>query len=236
MAIAYAVVGTVLTHLVGRPLSSLNFRQQRVEADFRYALVRVRENMEGIALYRGEGEEKATLLHRFGAVIGNWYAIMTRMKMLNTLVVGYQQVAGIFPVVVAAPRYFAGTIQLPERFPCSLPIVVDHLNNRWSSVLYDRKARKMRPLGMSGGKAYCHLPPTEKESDLYIGHPFTLDRDSLWLSVVQTGEKEVTLQIQNPADKPVTTTVHRSPYFDFVQSADFKITVPAGSCVERQLR
>ena len=77
VAIAYAVVGTVLTHLVGRPLSALNFRQQRVEADFRYALVRVRENMEGIALYRGEGEEKATLLHRFGAVIGNWYAIMT---------------------------------------------------------------------------------------------------------------------------------------------------------------
>ncbi|MDR3536903.1 MAG: ABC transporter ATP-binding protein/permease [Acetobacteraceae bacterium] len=112
VAIAYAVVGTVLTHLVGRPLAALNFRQQRVEADFRYALVRVRENMEGIALYRGEDEEKTTLLHRFGAVIGNWYAIMTRMKLLNTLVVGYDQVAGIFPVVVAAPRYFAGTIQL----------------------------------------------------------------------------------------------------------------------------
>lgn len=112
VAIAYAVVGTVLTHLVGRPLSALNFRQQRVEADFRYALVRVRENMEGIALYRGEGEEKSTLLHRFSAVIGNWYAIMRRTKMLNSLVVGYEQVAGIFPVVVAAPRYFAGSIQL----------------------------------------------------------------------------------------------------------------------------
>lgn len=112
VAIAYAVVGTVLTHLVGRPLSALNFRQQRVEADFRYALVRVRENMEGIALYRGEEEEKSTLLHRFGGVIGNWYAIMRRTKLLNSLVVGYEQVAGIFPVVVAAPRYFAGSIQL----------------------------------------------------------------------------------------------------------------------------
>jgi putative ATP-binding cassette transporter len=112
VAVGYAVVGTILTHLVGRPLSALNFRQQRVEADFRYALVRVRENMEGIALYKGEDEEKATLLHRFRAVIGNWYAIMSRTKMLNTLVVGYEQVAGIFPVVVAAPRYFAGTIQL----------------------------------------------------------------------------------------------------------------------------
>ncbi|MBN8904439.1 MAG: ABC transporter ATP-binding protein/permease, partial [Rhodospirillales bacterium] len=112
VAVAYAVLGTFFTHLVGRPLAALNFRQQRVEADFRYALVRVRENMEGIALYRGEGEEKATLLHRFGAVIGNWYAIMTRMKLLNTLVVGYDQVAVIFPVVVAAPRYFSGAMQL----------------------------------------------------------------------------------------------------------------------------
>jgi putative ATP-binding cassette transporter len=112
VAIAYAVFGTWLTHLVGRPLAALNFRQQRVEADFRYALVRVRENIEGIALYRGEQEEKSTLGHRFHTVIGNWYAIMSRMKLLNTLVVGYEQVAGIFPVVVAAPRYFAGTIQL----------------------------------------------------------------------------------------------------------------------------
>ena len=112
VAVIYAVIGTTFTHLVGRPLSALNFRQQRVEADFRYALVRVRENMEGIALYNGETEEKGTLLHRFGAVIGNWYAIMTRMKLLNTLVVGYEQVAVIFPVVVAAPRYFSGAMQL----------------------------------------------------------------------------------------------------------------------------
>jgi putative ATP-binding cassette transporter len=112
VALAYAIVGTTFTHLVGRPLAALNFRQQRVEADFRYALVRVRENMEGIALYRGEGEEKSTLMHRFGAVIGNWRAIMTRMKLLNTLTVGYDQVAVIFPIVVAAPRYFSGAMQL----------------------------------------------------------------------------------------------------------------------------
>jgi len=112
VAIVYAVVGSWLTHLVGRPLSALNFRQQRVEADFRYALVRIRENMEGIALQRGEQEEKGVLHHRFHAVIGNWYAIMVRMKLLNTLTVGYDQVAVIFPVVVAAPRYFAGLMEL----------------------------------------------------------------------------------------------------------------------------
>jgi putative ATP-binding cassette transporter len=112
VAIIYAIVGSWLTHMVGRPLAALNFRQQRVEADFRYALVRVRENMESIALYRGEAEENGNLLHRFGAVMGNWYAIMTRMKLLNTLIVGYEQVAVIFPIVVAAPQYFSGAMQL----------------------------------------------------------------------------------------------------------------------------
>jgi putative ATP-binding cassette transporter len=112
VALAYAVVGTWLTHLVGRPLAILSFKQQRVEADFRYALMRIRENMESIALYRGEEEEGVTLRERFGAVIANWRQIMTRTKMLNSLVVGYDQVAVIFPIVVAAPRYFSGAMQL----------------------------------------------------------------------------------------------------------------------------
>ena len=112
VALVYAVVGTWFTHLVGRPLVGLSFRQQRVEADFRYALVRFRENMEGVALYGGEAEEKGTLLARFGQVVGNWRAIMTRTKLLNTLTTGYDQVAVIFPIVVAAPRYFSGAIQL----------------------------------------------------------------------------------------------------------------------------
>jgi putative ATP-binding cassette transporter len=112
VALAYAAVGTWLTHLVGRPLAILSFRQQRVEADFRYALVRVRENVENIALYHGEEEEAVTLRERFGAVIANWRQIMTRTKLLNTLTGTYDQVAGIFPIVVAAPRYFAGSMQL----------------------------------------------------------------------------------------------------------------------------
>jgi vitamin B12/bleomycin/antimicrobial peptide transport system ATP-binding/permease protein len=112
VALAYAVIGTWLTHLVGRPLALLTFKQQRVEADFRYALVRIRENMESIALYRGENEENVTLRDRFSAVIANWRQIMTRTKLLNSLVVGYDQVAVVFPIVVAAPRYFSGAMQL----------------------------------------------------------------------------------------------------------------------------
>ena len=112
VALIYSVIGTWLTHLVGRALVPLRFRQQRVEADFRYALVRFRENMEGVALYNGEHEEKSNLGTRFANVVGNWWAIMKRTKLLNALVVGYSQVAIIFPLVVAAPRYFAGKLEL----------------------------------------------------------------------------------------------------------------------------
>jgi putative ATP-binding cassette transporter len=112
VAVIYAAIGTTLTHLVGRPLAALNFRQQRVEADFRYALVRLRENVEGVALYSGESEEKTNLHQRFSGVIGNWWAIMRRTKLLNSLIAGYEQVAMVFPIIVAAPRYFAGQLPL----------------------------------------------------------------------------------------------------------------------------
>jgi vitamin B12/bleomycin/antimicrobial peptide transport system ATP-binding/permease protein len=112
VALIYAVVGTWLTHLVGRPLVGLRFQQQRVEADFRYALVRLRENMEGVALYNGEKEEKSELFHRFHNVITNWWGIMVRTKYLNAMVSCYSQIAIIFPIVVAAPRYFSGQLEL----------------------------------------------------------------------------------------------------------------------------
>ena len=112
VALLYAVLGTVFTDLIGRPLAALNFKQQRVEADFRFSLVRLRENIEGVALYGGEDGEKHGLKDRFSAVMANWWAIMQRMKLLNALISGYGQAAVIFPVVVAAPRYFAGEFAL----------------------------------------------------------------------------------------------------------------------------
>ena len=116
IALVYSIVGTIATHMVGRPLAALMFRQQRVEADFRYSLVRVRENVEGIALYKGEDQEKVNLLHRFMAVIGNFYAIMHRTMLLNMVTVGYSQIAVIIPLVAAAPRYFAGKVPLGVLF------------------------------------------------------------------------------------------------------------------------
>jgi len=111
-ALVYAVVGTWLTDRVGRPLVRLNFDQQRYEADFRFGLVRFRENTEGVALYGGEADELRGFRERFANVVGNWWGIMRRQKRLTWLTAGYAQVAVVFPFVVAAPRYFRGEIPL----------------------------------------------------------------------------------------------------------------------------
>jgi vitamin B12/bleomycin/antimicrobial peptide transport system ATP-binding/permease protein len=111
-ALLYAIVGTWLTDWIGRPLVRLNFDQQRYEADFRFGLVRFRENTEGVALYRGEADELRGFRERFGSVVRNWWAIMRQQKRLTWFTAGYAQAAIIFPFVVAAPRYFRGDIPL----------------------------------------------------------------------------------------------------------------------------
>ena len=111
-ALGYAVVGTWLTNLVGRKLIRLNFDQQRYEADFRFSLIRVRENADAIALDAGEPNEKRGLLERFTSVVGNWWAIMRAQKQLTWLTAGYNQIAIIFPFVVASPGYFSGKFEL----------------------------------------------------------------------------------------------------------------------------
>ena len=112
LALGYAVLGTVLTHWIGKPLVALNFQQQRYEADFRFALVRLRENAEQVALLKGEPAERVELDRRFGAVLGPFYQIMRRTKRLTFLTAGYSQLAVIFPFILISPLYFAGTIEL----------------------------------------------------------------------------------------------------------------------------
>ena len=111
-AFLYAIAGTWLTHWIGRPLVRLNYDKQRCEADFRFGLVRFRENTEGVALYRGEADELRGFLERFEAVVMNWWDIMRRQKRLTYFTAGYGQAAWIFPSVVAAPRYFRGDLTL----------------------------------------------------------------------------------------------------------------------------
>jgi putative ATP-binding cassette transporter len=112
IALVYSVGGTVVTHLIGRALIALNFNQQRFEADFRFNLVRVRENAEQIALLEGEPFERQRLLVRFSSIIANWFGLMSRQKRLTFFTNGFNQVATVLPFIVASPAYFAKLIQL----------------------------------------------------------------------------------------------------------------------------
>lgn len=112
ISLIYSIAGTYLTHKVGRLLINLNFEQQKYEADFRFSMMRVRENAESIAFYRGEKPEFVGFGQRFGAVIKNFRAIMTRTKLLNAFTVGYGQLAIIIPIFMAAPRWFAMEVQV----------------------------------------------------------------------------------------------------------------------------
>jgi len=111
-ALIYAVIGTTLTHLIGWKLIPLNFQQQRFEADFRFNLVRTRENAEQIAALGGEAAERERHLNRFSYVIGNWYGLMQRQKQLMFFTQSYTQASVIFPYIMVSPAYFSGAVQL----------------------------------------------------------------------------------------------------------------------------
>ena len=113
-AVAYCVVGSVLTHYIGRKQISLNFFQQRYEADFRHHMVRVREYSESIALDKGEAVERAQLDGRFASVLTNYLKLIRAQKSLIWFTSFFGQAAVIFPFVVAAPRFFSGAIQLGQ--------------------------------------------------------------------------------------------------------------------------
>jgi putative ATP-binding cassette transporter len=113
-AVVYALVGSVATHYIGRPQIGLNFNQQRLEADFRHHMVRVREYSEAIALDNGERVERGHLDARFSRVLANYLQLIRKQKNLIWFTVSFGQVTTIFPFLVAAPRYFANAIQLGE--------------------------------------------------------------------------------------------------------------------------
>ncbi|GLK74212.1 ABC transporter ATP-binding protein/permease [Ancylobacter dichloromethanicus] len=113
-AFAYAAVGTLIAHLIGRVLVKLNFDQQRFEANYRVDLVRVRENGEQIALMQGGPVERTRLLSRFSHVVHNYWGIMIAQKRLTWFTSGYSQLSVIFPFIVVAPAYFTGAIQLGQ--------------------------------------------------------------------------------------------------------------------------
>jgi putative ATP-binding cassette transporter len=118
-ALVYAIVGTWLTHRVGRRLTPLHFVQQKAEADLRFSLMRLSQNVEAVAFHRGEAEQERELTGRFGEVVHNWRMIMTVTLGLTLLTTGYAQVMLVFPLAIVAPAYFAGRMPLGGIFQTS---------------------------------------------------------------------------------------------------------------------
>lgn len=112
VSIIYASIGSILTFKIGRPLVSLNFEQQRREANFRFAAIDLRSHAEHVALYRGEKNQETLLRRLFAGVLENWYAIILRQKLLLWFTAGYNQAAVIIPLVVALPNYFNKVFKL----------------------------------------------------------------------------------------------------------------------------
>src|SRR5712691_7655833 len=104
-ALAYASLGMVFAHFIGHPLIPLNFRQQRLEADFRFAMARVSDNTEPVALMHGEPVERAEINRRFGAMLRNWITLIFRQNRLNGFIFGYFHVSTVLPILIVTPAY-----------------------------------------------------------------------------------------------------------------------------------
>jgi putative ATP-binding cassette transporter len=146
-ALIYTAVATWITFRLGRPLISLNFDQQRFEADFRFSLVRLRENTESIAFYGGEPRELDIFSDRFRRVFNNFLAIMVRTRILGFAQYGSSQAAVVFPYLVAAPRYFGEHLKLGEiqqvadaflTLQSSLAYIITSYNDiaNWAAVVH----------------------------------------------------------------------------------------------------
>nr|XP_051223812.1 ABC transporter D family member 2, chloroplastic isoform X2 [Lolium perenne] len=109
--IVYSFGGTVISVFLGKNLVNLNFMQEKKEADFRYGLVRVRENAESIAFYGGEENELQLLLDRFRRAYQNLSELLLASRNLEFFTNGYQYLIQILPAAVVAPMFFAGKIE-----------------------------------------------------------------------------------------------------------------------------
>lgn len=147
VAILYAALGTVATHVVGRSLIGINFDLQRYDAEFRFRMIRVRENAESIALYGGERDEEESLKTSFGHIWRTWWRLMKAQKRLTFFTAGYGQLAVIFPILVAAPRYFSGAMSLGGLTQTSLAFGRVQSSLSWFVDAYPRIAQWTASVG-----------------------------------------------------------------------------------------
>ena len=114
IAYVFVIIASVIAFRIGRPLIRLNFLQERFNAAFRYALVRMRDNSENIAFHRGEPVERAALSGRFRQIVGNAWDIVFRSLKFQGFNLAVSQISVVFPVLIQAPRYFAGQVTLGD--------------------------------------------------------------------------------------------------------------------------
>lgn len=132
-------------------------------------------------------------------------------------------------------RCFSG--KLNGKLISTLPLRVAGLNDRWSALLYDRKQRGARPVGVLENRAWA-VVPMRGESDLFVGHPLVADRREVWIQVTQVAEKGWKAEVHNPTDRALRVTVRKNPYFDPLKDSRFStetLEIPAGSSVWRDL-
>ena len=114
VTLVYCLGGSIVTHYIGRPQIAINFRQQKVEADFRHRMIRIREHSEAIALERGEAVEGTQLGQKFKRIFANQLALIQAQKRLQWFTVLFNQTASVFPILIGAPRYFSGALMLGD--------------------------------------------------------------------------------------------------------------------------
>jgi vitamin B12/bleomycin/antimicrobial peptide transport system ATP-binding/permease protein len=189
VALGYAIAGTLLTHLIGRPLIGIGFEQQRFEANFRFALVRLRENAEGVALYRGEPGELANFRARFADVISIWWTKMLKQKQLGWFQSFYGQVAIIFPFVVASPRFFSGSMPLGGIFQIASAFGQVQSALSWFINAYGAfanwKATVDRLTGFAEALERARLEADRLDGDRVDGKPGALGLENLELALPQ---------------------------------------------------
>jgi vitamin B12/bleomycin/antimicrobial peptide transport system ATP-binding/permease protein len=149
-AMAYAIVGSLLTNKIGRPLVPINYQMQRVEADFRFGLIRLRENAEQIVFYDGMRTEESNAEGLFGRIRENWWRVMRYTRRYSFVVNFYAQIAEIFPIAVASPRYFSGAlsfgtlIQIADAFSSASESLSWFINNYDTLVEWRATVNRLR--------------------------------------------------------------------------------------------
>ena len=187
VALVYAGIATWITHLIGKPLIGLEFNHQRFEADFRFSLVRLRENSEGVALYGGESSELAGFRARFAMVIGNWWALMKKQKQINWFTSFYAQLAIIFPYVVVAPRFFSGSMPLGGIFQTASAFSQVRISLSWFIDAYAQfaqwKATVDRLTGFTEALAHAREEAERLDGERVEGEGSSLSLDRLELAL-----------------------------------------------------